>query len=422
MKREEEVEMTDRLVFHIDVNSAFLSWEAARRVKNGEPDLREIPSCIGGDPKKRTGIVVAKSIPAKKYGVTTGEPMAMAIRKCPDIVSVPADFDLYVKCSHAFKAICSEYTPAMESFSIDEVFLDMSGMKNIYPDPVATACQIKDRIRDELGFTVNVGIGRNKLCAKMASDFEKPDKVHTLYPEEIKAKMWPLPVGELFSCGKASTQKLLNARICTIGDLAQADLGQLKYLLGEKTAIQLSNYANGIDESPVQPVREEAKGYSAETTVEENLETTDSINKMLLAQADVVTARMRAEGAKCRCVGVTFRTTEFKNKSHQRKLPETTDVTEVVYNVAKELIEESWDGQPLRLIGLSITDIDRDGFEQMSLIVDERKEKMKKLDAALDNIRGRFGDESVKRASTVDVGARINRKHKAEGKIFNDKI
>ena len=148
----------NRLIFHIDVNSAFLSWESVRRVKQGLPDLRSVPACIGGDPKKRTGIVVAKSIPAKKYGVQTGEPVAMALRKCPDLVIAKSDFELYIKCSRAFKEICASYAPVMESFSIDEVFLDMTGTSLIYPDPVRTAHEIKDKIRNELGFTVNVGI------------------------------------------------------------------------------------------------------------------------------------------------------------------------------------------------------------------------------------------------------------------------
>ena len=192
---------TERLIFHIDVNSAFLSWESARRVSQGLPDLREIPSCVGGDPKKRTGIVVAKSIPAKKYGIQTGEPVAMALRKCPNLVIVPSDFELYDKCSRAFKKICGSYAPVMESFSIDEVFLDMTGTSLIYPDPVAAAHELKSKIHRELGFTVNVGISTNKLLAKMASDFEKPDKVHTLFPAEIPTKMWPLPVDELFFVG-----------------------------------------------------------------------------------------------------------------------------------------------------------------------------------------------------------------------------
>ena len=207
MREEQTKTTTEHLIFHVDVNSAFLSWESVRRIKEGLPDLRDIPACIGGDPTKRTGIVVAKSIPAKKCGVQTGEPVAMALRKCPNMVIVPSDFDLYVRCSRAFKKICASYTPVMESFSIDEVFLDMTGTSLLYPDPIAAAHEIKDRIYEELGFTVNIGISTNKLLAKMASDFEKPNKVHTLFPEEIPEKMWPLPVRELLFLGKASEKK-----------------------------------------------------------------------------------------------------------------------------------------------------------------------------------------------------------------------
>ncbi len=231
--------------------------------------------------------------------------MAMAVRKCPNLISVPSDFRLYDKCSRAFKSICSSYTPAMESFSIDEVFMDMSGMSLIYPDPVKTAYEIKDRIRDELGFTVNVGIGRNKLCAKMASDFEKPDKVHTLFPEEIPIKMWPLPVGELFTVGRASAEKLTRYGLDTIGALTNADLSTLQKILGNKQGTHIWNYANGIDESPVVSVPDEAKGYSTETTLEDNLETLEDIDRMLLAQADIVAARLRRHGVKCGCIAVT---------------------------------------------------------------------------------------------------------------------
>lgn len=404
----------DRFVFHIDVNSAFLSWEASRRVAMGEPDLRLIPSCIGGDPKKRTGIVVAKSIPAKKYGVTTGEPMSQALRKCPNLVVVPGDFKLYTKCSKAFKAICQEYTPTMESFSIDEVFLDMTGMELIYPDLIATAHEIKDRIREELGFTVNVGIGRNKLCAKMASDFEKPDKVHTLFPEEIPVKMWPLDVGELFTCGKSSAERLRREGIRTIGDLAQADVVFLQRMLGEKSGKHLHLFANGVDESPVMEEREEAKGYSTETTVEEDLVDLESIHQLMLAQADVLAARLRADGAKCSCVGVTYRTVDWKNRSHQRKLSDPTDVTEQIVKIAGELMEEGWNREPLRLVGIALTGIDRSGMEQMSFFTDERQERLKKLDCAIDSIRGRFGNGSVQRASVVASGRNVARKAKAQ--------
>ena len=415
-----------RLIFHVDVNSAFLSWEAAKRVKQGLPDLREIPSCIGGDPKKRTGIVVAKSIPAKKYGIQTGEPMGMALQKCPDLVCVPSDFALYDRCSKAFKSICASYAPVMESFSIDEVFLDMTGTGQFYPDPVATACEIKDRIYRELGFTVNVGISTNKLLAKMASDFEKPNKVHTLYPEEVPRKMWPLPVRDLLFLGKASEKKLVQNGIRTIGDLARANEKEIQMLLGEKAGHQLYLSANGIDDSPVKAQREEAKGISVETTFDEDIVSYEQIFPILLSQCDIVAARMRREGKKCNCVAVSFRTLEFKNKSHQRKLANPTDVTNEIYQNVRQLFQESWSGQPLRLIGVALTGLTEDDFIQMSIFEDPKKrEQQKKLDEAMDNIRKKFGNDKISRASTMNVSGRIARKAKAQmenGRKKNDEL
>ena len=407
--------MEERLIFHVDVNSAFLSWEAARRVKEGLPDLREIPSCIGGDPKSRRGIVVAKSIPAKKYGVTTGEPVALALRKCPDLVCVPGDFALFDRCSRAFKKICASYAPVMESFSIDEVFLDMSGTHLIYPDPVAVAHEIKDKIRDELGFTVNVGIGTNKLLAKMASDFEKPDKVHTLFPSEIPEKMWPLPVRDLLFLGKASEQKLLRAGIKTIGDMAKSDEAEIRQLLGDKNGRQLYRYANGIDDSPVRSEREEAKGYSAETTVEEDIVTYEQALSLLLAQCDVVAARMRRDGKKCSCVAVTYRTLDFKTRSHQKNCEAPTDVTEEIFAQVKKLLYECWKCEPLRLIGVALTDLTSDEFRQMSLFENtEDREKQKKVDETIDDIRRRFGNGMIVRGSTISTAGKVARKARAQ--------
>ena len=407
--------MEERLIFHVDVNSAFLSWEAARRVKEGLPDLREIPSCIGGDPKSRLGIVVAKSIPAKKYGVTTGEPVALALRKCPDLVCVPGDFALFDRCSRAFKKICASYAPVMESFSIDEVFLDMSGTHLIYPDPVAVAHEIKDKIRDELGFTVNVGIGTNKLLAKMASDYEKPDNEHTLFPSELPEKMWPLPVRDLLFLGKASEQKLLRAGIKTIGDMSKSDEAEIRQLLGDKNGRQLYRYANGIDDSPVRSEREEAKGYSAETTVEEDIVTYEQALSLLLAQCDVVAARMRRDGKKCSCVAVTYRTLDFKTRSHQKNFEDPTDVTEEIFAQVKKLLYECWKCEPLRLIGVALTDLTSDEFRQMSLFENtEDREKQKKVDETIDDIRRRFGNGMIVRGSTISTAGKVARKARAQ--------
>lgn len=403
------------MIFHVDVNSAFLSWEAAKRVKEGLPDLREIPSVVGGDPKQRTGIVVAKSIPAKKYGIQTGEPMAMALRKCPNLVVVPSDFRLYTENSLAFKAICRDYAPVVESFSIDEVFLDMTGTSLIYPDPIATAHEIKDKIHAELGFTVNVGISTNKLLAKMASDFEKPDKVHTLFPEEIPVKMWPLPIRDLLFLGKAYEKRLQDFGIHTIGELAREKESAIQSLLGEKTGHQLYQYARGIDNSPVLAQAEESKGFSVEKTFNDDIVTVEQVLPILLEQCDIVATRMRRKGKKCSCISVTFRTLDFKNRSHQTSLSSATDVTDEIYENARRLFLEFWKGQPLRLIGVALTGLTDESFEQMSLFEDtKKKEQRQKLDAALDAIRMKFGNDKITRASIMNSNTGMGRKAKAQ--------
>lgn len=407
----------ERLIFHIDVNSAFLSWEATKRVANGEEDIRLIPSAIGGDREKRTGVILAKSIPAKKYGITTGEPIGMALRKCPDLFLARPDFRLYDKCSKAFMDICREYAPVVEKYSIDECFLDMTGTKRLYPDPVKIAHKIKDRIREELGFTVNVGIGSNKLLAKMASDFEKPDKVHTLYMEEIPAKLWPLKVRELFGVGRQTAEKLEKHYIRTIGELAQTPKEQLQHLVGNKLGEYIYNSANGIDDAPVLAEPEEVKGYSNSTTLADDITDRDQAKEILLALADSVAFRMRADGVKAYCVAVTIRSNEFKDRSHQRTLFDPTDITNEIYRVAMELFDELWDGRtPLRLLGLALTNITHDDVSQISLFadVDKTKEKQKKVDKAMDELRSRFGSGVVTRGGAIQTSKKVGSKHKAQ--------
>ena len=376
-----------RLILLVDVNSAYLSWEAARRVSLGEDDIRLIPSAIGGDRDKRTGVILAKSIPAKKFGIKTGEPVAMALRKCPDLFLARPDFRLYEASSRAFMDICREYAPVVEKYSIDECFLDMSGTHRIYPDPVAIAHTIKNKIRDTLGFTVNVGIGDCKILAKMASDFEKPDKVHTLYRHEIPQKMWPLPVRELFSIGASTAEKLERAKIRTIGDLANTPLDRVQKIVGIKLGKQIHDYANGIDDSPVLSAPEEAKGYSISTTLEEDVVTSEQAHKVLLDLTYSVTARMRADNVKAFCVAVSIRSNDFKTSSHQKKLMDPTDISTEVYMLTKQLFAELWDGHtPLRLIGVALTGLSKDETAQMSLFPDEKKERSRKLDKAYDAI------------------------------------
>lgn len=411
-----------RIIFHIDVNSAFLSWEAAERVKNGGNDIRLIPSAIGGDRDKRTGIILAKSIPAKKFGIKTGEPVGMALRKCPNLYLAKPNFKLYIKCSEAFMNICRDYTPVVEKYSIDECFLDMSGTSMLYPDPIATAYEIKDRIYSELGFTVNIGIGPCKVLAKMASDFEKPNKVHTLFEHEVPVKMWPLPVCELFTVGASTAEKLNSYGIKTIGDLANLDLTILKSIIGEKIGKQLHDYANGIDHSPVLEIPEEAKGYSVSTTLEEDVTSFEDAYRILLALADSVSSRMRADGKKSFCIGVTIRGNDFKNRSHQQTLTVATDITSEIYSVAKKLFSELWDQKiPLRLLGLSLTQITDDDNTQLSFFSTENKEKEHRIDRVLDSIRYKFGSETVVRASTYQSKINVGKKYKAQMENEHDK-
>ncbi len=404
-----------RLIFHVDVNSAYLSWEAARRVSLGEDDIRLIPSIIGGDKDKRTGVVLAKSLPAKKFGIKTGEPVAMALRKCPDLYMARPDFRLYEASSKAFMDICREYAPVVEKYSIDECFLDMSGTHIVYPNPVAIAHTIKDKIRDTLGFTVNIGIGDNKFLAKMAGDFEKPDKVHTLFTHEIQKKMWPLPVGDLFSVGGATAEKLIRAKIRTIGDLANTPLERVQRIVGVKMGKQIHDYANGIDTSPVLAEPEEAKGYSNSYTTEENIVSAEQGHRLLLALADSLTARMRSDHAKAYCIAVSIRTLDFKTRSHQRSLFNPTDITKEVYEISKQLFAELWDGvSPLRLMGISLTNITKEDTPQLSLFPDEKREKASKLDKATDALNARFGSATIMRGSSMQSNLEVGKKHKAQ--------
>ncbi len=401
----------NRIIFHIDVNSAFLSWEAAKRVKNGESDIRKITSCIGGDPTTRRGVVLAKSNEAKKYGVKTGEPLSFSLRKCPRLQIFKPDFKLYSSCSKAFKSICKRYSPTMEEFSIDECFLDMTEIVNDSKDAVRIAYEIKDRIKNELGFTVNVGIGENKLCAKMASDFEKPDKVHTLFQSEVPTKMWPLPVGDLIYVGGASVKKLNSLGIYRIGQLANAKIDFLVKHFGNKRSLYMHNFANAIDDSPVTSERPEPKGYSNSVTLEENLTSIKEANTVLLALADAVTGHMRKDGNKAHSISVGIRFLNFQNQSHQMSFSEPLSTTEEVYEASKKLLKELWKSRrPIRLISVSLTNLTKlNGCKQLSFFdepnkqIETIKKSDEKVNMVIDSLRKKYGFNVIKRCGVMKL-------------------
>ncbi|MCK9478253.1 MAG: DNA polymerase IV [Firmicutes bacterium] len=391
-----------RTILHVDVNSAFLSWEAARRVAAGEKDIRLIPSAIGGSGNKRGSVILAKSVLAKRFGIKTGEPVLMALRKCPKLYLAKPNFKLYSQSSKAFMSVCLKYSAAVEQYSIDECFIDVTNASRIYQSPFSMAEKIKKDINDSLGITVNIGIGPNKLLAKMASGFEGPNKIHTLFLEEISEKLWPLPVRALFSVGRATAQRLEKAFIRTIGELAHTPLCRVQKLTGEKSGLQIHNFANGIDDEPVLTKPKDAKGYSISTTLQKDVVSAETAYEVLLVLADSVTMRMRADSAKAFCVSVTIRDNNFVDKSRQQKLPEPTDITAEVYSISKQLFSKLWDKKTaLRLLGISLFDITKQESAQQSFFNDGQKQKLRELDKTIDDIRSKFGADVIARGSLL---------------------
>lgn len=389
------------IIYHIDVNAAFLAWEAVYRLthKGARRDLREVASAVGGDMAMRHGIILAKSGPAKKYGVATGETILEARQKCPHLVLVPPNYSLYEKCSAAFMSILREYSDTVEQYSIDEAFVDMTTTCHLFGSPEEAAEKIKNRIRDELGFTVNVGISTNKLLAKMASDFQKPDRVHTLYPEEMQEKMWPLPVSDLFFVGRATTNKLLSLGIRTIGELAAADPAWLRSILKKQGEV-IWGFANGIDFSPVLRQPPANKGYGNSTTTPYDVTDVETANKVLLALSETVGSRLRADNVKIEVVSVGIRYSDLSYVSHQKILQASTNLTWEIYQAACGLFVELWNKKPIRHLGIHTGRVQNDDFfRQVDLFDKTDYEKLEKLDRTVDALRKRYGADSVMRAS-----------------------
>ena len=395
--------MVQRVIFHVDANSAFLSWSAAYRVKVlGETeDLRDIPSVVAGDKESRHSIVLAKSTPAKKFGIQTGEPLFQAIEKCPQLKVVEPNYPLYVEASRHFVEMLRQFSPQVQQYSIDEAWVDMTGTDRIFGSPRLAAEKMRQRINDELGFTVNIGISSNKLLAKMAGDFEKPNKVHTLFPEEMEEKMWPLPVRDLFLVGPATEKKLKVYGIYTIGDLAKADVSVLRKRLG-KHGETIWHFANGRNADAVTPEPQENKGYGHSVTTPKDIVTTDQAHQVLLSLCETVAARMRKDGKSGGCISVHLRTNDFSHASHQAVLLGATNITGEIFEAACRVFDEIWDRvTPLRQLGVQITRLSAEPYQQYDLfsgMSPERYERKIKLDETVDALRDKFGEEIIRRA------------------------
>ena len=395
--------MGERTIFHVDANSAFLSWTAAYRVRvlQDPVDLREIPSVIAGDKEARHGIILAKSMPAKKYGIQTGEPLFSALEKCPDLVVVAPDYGLYVEASRHFVEMLRQFSPMVEQYSIDEAWVDMTGTERLWGSARLAAEKMRQRIWEELGFTVNVGISTNKLLSKMAGDFEKPNKVHTLYPEEIPDKMWPLPVRDLFLVGSATEAKLKMMGIYTIGDLAQADVAVLRRRLG-KHGETIWHFANGRNANAVSPEPSENKGYGNSTTTAQDITTREAAHQVLLSLCETVAARMRKDGKCGSCVSVHLRTNELKHFSHQTIIAGATNMTQELFSTVCRIFDEAWDGVvPLRQLGVQVTRLSKEPYQQydfFSGITPKQYERRIRLNETVDSLRDKFGEDIIRRA------------------------
>ncbi len=394
--------INNRIIFHIDVNSAYLSWEAVYRLQHGQKvDLRTIPSAVGGDCTTRHGIILAKSIPTKPFKIKTGESIYSAKLKCPELVIVPPRYDIYMQCSEALISILEEYSPSIQQFSIDEVFLDYTNMEIHWGEPIQAAHKIKDRIKEELGFTVNIGVSTNKLLAKMASDFKKPDNVHTLFIEEIKEKMWPLPVEELFMVGRATTAKLHSKGIFTIGDLAKTDPELLVQWFKSHGRL-IWRLANGIEDSPV---REDfpIKGLGNSATLPFDIEDRKTGHRALLSLTETVATRLRYIRKSAGVLSVSIKDRDFECCSRQRKLDVPTHSTNILYLNACQLFDELWGGQPLRHLGIRTSELCSDDLYQLSFF-DADIERQKALDMAVDEIRAQYGCNSIIRSCFLYSG------------------
>ena len=414
----------EQIIFHVDVNSAFLSWSAVKRLKDDPKavDLRTIPSAVGGDVETRHGIITAKSIPAKRFGIVTGEPVVKALQKCPGLVLVSSDWEAYREYSNAFIRILLEYSELVQQASIDEAYVDMTeaiGTEDRRSAAMTLAASIREEIRTRLGFTVNVGISSNKLLAKMASDFQKPDRTHTLWPEEVPAKMWPLPIGDLYGCGGKTASRLAGIGITTIGDAASADPAMLQSFLGEKSGAYITAASRGIGSDRVHTEHEDARSYSNETTTSEDitLQSYDRLTPPLLHHlSGKVAGRMKRDGVYGSTVTVSVKTNDFRRRSRQKKLDAATNDAAVIERHARELLrgllyerDGIFDrGAGVRLIGVGMSSLDHGEYRQLSLedfLQDQEKEKaeaagrvrQEKLRKMLQKVQSRYGNDSLRK-------------------------
>ena len=396
--------MNKRIIFHIDVNNAFLSWSAVKLLNEGyKKDIRKIPAIIAGSETERRGIVLAKSPVAKKYGIVTAETIYQAKKKCKDLEVYNPDYKWYYKKSYELMKYLSNFSPLLEQYSVDECFLDMTGMNYIYKDYIELAYKIKDEIKEKFGYTVNIGIGNNKLCAKMASDFEKPDKVHTLLEDEIAKKLWPLPVRDLFMVGRKTAEVLNSLNINTIYELAKTDEKKLKKYF-KNQADYLKKASLGLDDSKVIPRSNTTTSISVSETLPYDFVDPDKLKEILFRQTEEVTRQLRYQKQYAKTVAVIYKNSSFNNYSAQEKLTNPTNSTKTIYKKVVEIFDKNYREDPIRLIGVRLSDFTNKNEHQLSLFEDNEDSDESEIQKTIDDINTKFGAASVIPASLKIIG------------------
>ena len=393
----------ERKILHVDVNNAFLSWTAVEKLNNGETiDIREIPSVIGGDESQRRGVVLAKSNIAKQFGIKSGEPIYFARKKCNKLQVIQSDYSIYKKYSDKMYKILLEYTNIIERFSIDECFLDLTKFISPKQNILDIAKQISNRMKTELGFTVNIGISTNKILAKMASDFQKPDKIHTLYQNEIQEKMWNLPISDLFMVGKKSIPKLEKMGITKIGQLAKYDYTKIVKTFG-KFGKMIWEYANGIDDSEVAYKQEKPKGIGHSITLPYDYSEIEKLEQVLLSLTQQVCFRLRKIEMLAKVVNVQIKNNKFEVSSHQKKLDIATNSTKKIYEESKKLLHELYNGNSIRLIGIRVDNLCMKKEMQLSIFDVETDEKQEKIDKVIDSLKDKYGYNIISKAGEINI-------------------
>ncbi len=386
--------MKERVILHSDLNNFYASVECLYH-----PEYRGKPLAVLGDPEARHGVVLAKNYEAKSHDVKTGDPMWMAKQKCPDIIFVPPHYDLYMKHSKLVREIYAEYTDKVEPYGLDECWLDVTGSTMLFGSGQEIADKLRERIKFELGVSVSVGVSFNKIFAKLGSDMKKPDATTVIESERFKEIVYPLPVKELLYVGRATHNKLRRKGIFTIGDLADTNPENLRFWLG-KMGIVLWQFANGLDTSPVSNIGAKSmiKTVGNSTTAPRDLISNEDIKITLMVLSESVSARLREYGFICRTVQIGIRDNELNWIERQGKLEIPNRTAKSIFELAFSLFKKHTNGKPIRSLSVRACDLEPIDHVQLSLLPDvSQLQKQEELEAAMDDLRNRFGHFSVQK-------------------------